>query len=351
MKRPKKVDSLIVGGGLIGLELLTKLEASGQKVFLIESSNELGGTSTNINLEEKSIKLNSLLWSKDESQSFTTLTLGKKGLTPFLGFGEKKINALEIAEDFTHENSRPIQSIPFNFDSVESFKTLTQATKVTLNQEGKHFCELNGKDNIEFEKLYWTAPMSELLKVLGKDSFAELKQKESKAKRFDGMTIQFEGDLELFKEHQNSKFILFGEDETPWMGALIEGDLLSFTTFYSHTLSQDHDFIRRHLKSLKRQVRKIFPDLYSEDQISLFSTDKLTLHNNVASLLNLSPKAQKELEPIEFMGSHKGHYPSPFHSKRAKIHSFDLREDSDSSSKVDSKTEAETEFSETQNLL
>jgi len=338
MKRPKKVDSLIVGGGLVGLNLLKKLEALGEKVFLIEKTSDLGGTCTNLDFENKTIKLSTLLWEKDESLELETFTLGKKGLTPFLGFGDKKSNVIEIAEDFINPHSKPLKSLDFNFESISAFKTLTQATKLTLDQEGQHFCELNGKDQIEFKNLYWTAATSELLKVTGKDSFIDLKQKNSKAKRFDGMTIQFEGDLDIFKDHTDSKFILFGEDETPWMGSLVEENLLTFTTFYPYTLSQDHDFIRRHLKSLKRQVRKIFPDLYTEDQISLFSTDKLTLHTNVGSLLNLGSKLVKELEPIHFLGSHKEHFPSPFASKMTSLSSIEKSID-------------EPELEETQTLL
>ena len=157
--------------------------------------------------------------------------------------------------------------------------------------------------------------MEELLKIAPKDHFIELRQKSNKAKHFDGMTLQFDGDFDQFKDHQNSKFILFGEDNTPWMGAIISNQVLTFSTFYTHTLSQDHDFIRRHLKSLKRQVKRIFPDLYTEDQINTFSTDRLTLHTSAASLLSLNSKMKKELEPIVFCGSHKDHYPKPFESK------------------------------------
>jgi hypothetical protein len=316
MKTPKKVDSLIVGGGLVGLRLLKKLKDQGEKVLLVEKTNDIGGTTATVNLDSNQIKLNSLIWMEDSEASIETFTLGKKGLTPFLGFGDYKGNILETAESFTKANSKPLRSIDLNLNDNEPFKTLTQVTKIIQqDQEGQNFCELNGKDFIQYNRVFWCASMDELLKVMPKDSLIELKQKASKAKKFDGMTLQFEGDLDQFKEHQNSKFILFGEDETPWMGAILEDQILTFTTFYSYTLSQDHDFIRRHLKSLKRQVRKIFPELYSEDQINTFSTDRLTLHTNVLNLLSLSTKAQKELAPLVFCGSHKEHYPKPFETK------------------------------------
>ena len=314
MKRPKKVDSLIVGGGLIGLKLLKELESQGKKVLLVEKTNDIGGSTSTFDNEQKSIRLNSLLWSTEEEANFETYTLGKKGITPFLGFGDYKGSALEIAEFFISSSSKIMKTINIDMTGDEPIKTLTQVTSM-IEQDDAKLCELNGKDLIQYQELYWCAPMEELLKVTPKDKFIDLKQKASKAKRFDGMTIQFEGDLDQFKDHQDSKLILFGEDHTPWMGAVIEDQVLTFTTFYSYTLSQDHDFIRRHLKSLKRQLRKIFPDLYSEDQINTFSTDRLTLHTSVASQLNLTTKAQKELLPVVFFGSHKEHFPKPFESK------------------------------------
>jgi len=323
MKRPKKVDSLIVGGGLIGLKLLKKLESSNEKVFLIEKTGDIGGTTTTIDEETRKAKLNTLIWLTDQNKNTETFTLGKKGVTPFLGFGDYKGNVLDVAESFTNTNSVPLESIDtelgIEIGENEPMKTLTQATKLIIDQDGQNFCELNGKDSIEFNTLYWTAPMDELLKLMPKESLNELKQKASKAKKFDGMTMQFDGDLDQFKDYQHAKFILFGEDDTPWMGSILEGQVLTFSTFYSYTLSQDHDFIRRHMKSLKRQVRKIFPNLYTEDQISMFSTDRLTLHSDVLSLLSLSTKTIKELKPIVFCGSHKAHFPSPFESKNDMI--------------------------------
>ena len=320
MKRPRKVDSLIVGGGLVGLKLLKQLESQGEKkIVLVEKASDIGGTTATFNSETNQIRLNSLIWMEDQKGgcSFESYTLGKKGLTPFLGFGDYKENCLEIAESFTDPMSKPLKSIDLNLSGNEPIKTLTQATRLTKDQRGQYFCELNGEHLIQYSKLYWCAPLDELLKITPKDSFIDLSQKLSKAKRFDGMTLQFEGCLDQFKDHQESKFILFGEEDKPWMGAVIGDQILTFTTFYSYILSQNHDFIRRHLKSLKKQVRKIFPHLYSEDQINMFSTDRLTLHTSVLSLLNLNLKAQKKLLPIIFCGSHKEHYPKPFESKYA----------------------------------
>ena len=158
-KKPKKVDSLIVGGGLVGLKLLKHLESakssekpsakssekpsSGspkQKVFLIEKTREIGGTTATFtfNGDRHQMKLNSLLWTEDHNSIFETFTLGKKGLTPFLGFGDYRSNTLDIAEAFTNPYSKPIKSLDLKLTGEEPLKTLTQATKLTFNPDHQH---------------------------------------------------------------------------------------------------------------------------------------------------------------------------------------------------------------------
>lgn len=337
MKKPKKVDSLIVGGGLIGLKLLKRLEAENKSVLLIEQSSNIGGSTFSFDKETSKCELHSLLWTTDDSKETETFTLGRKGLSPFLSFGSYNGDALSVAESFIQANSTPLKELDlsssqntdetFNFATNTNIKTLTQATELLKSTEGSLLCQLNGKDFIEYTDLHWTASLDQLLKLKAKDELIEIRQKLGKHKRFDGLTIQFSSTSdqssdrlsEQFKDHKDSKFILFGETDTPWMGALLNDNVLTFTSFFLSSKSQDHDFIRRHLKSLKRQVRKIFPDLYDEDQISVFSKDRLTVHTEVLSQMPFSAKTQSSLKPLLYYGSHKGHYPSPFESKEKMI--------------------------------
>jgi|GEM_PF-2101909 len=356
MKKPKKVDSLIVGGGLIGLKLLKKLEAENKTVLLIEKSSDLGGSTFSFDKETSKCELHSLLWTTEDTAQKETFTLGKKGLSPFLSFGSYNGDALPVAESFIQTNSAPVKTLDLsiNLESNKNIKTLAQATKLLKSNDGALLCELNGKDFVEYTDLHWTASLDELLKLKAKDELIEIRQKLGKHKRFDGLTIQFSSTSDQFKDHQDSKFILFGESDTPWMGALLNDTVLTFTSFFLSAQSQDHDFIRRHLKSLKRQVRKLFPDLYDEDQISIFSKDRLTTHTEVLSQMPFTTKTQNSLKPLTYYGSHKGHYPLPFESKEKMIFETsgsNTKKSSAENVKEDPQTSSVNESKELQNTL
>ena len=341
MKTPKNVDSIIVGAGLTGIKLYKELSQAGENVLLIEKSNDIGGSLAQFSSENDSISLSSVVWTVSDQEPLENVTLGKKGLMPFMGFGDKKIPTLDIVNTFLKPESHIMNSefltntLNLNSD-FKSSKTLThtQITKILRQNSNDskspqpfHFCELNGKDTLEFKKLFWTAPIQDFCDVLPKDEFSELKQKVKKAKNYDGLSIQFEVEPGQISEDiealQNKKIIILGEDDHPWVGALIkaktncENYSLTFTTFYDWSLSQDHDFIRKHLKSLKRQVRKLAPELYTEEHINAFSDDKITLHETVASNLKLTDKAGKikGLDNFFFVNSHKDFYPDPLESK------------------------------------
>lgn len=341
MKIPKTVDSIIVGAGLTGLKLFHELKNRGENALLIEKSNDIGGSLTQFFTENDSLSLSSIVWTTSDAEAKETVTLGKKGLIPFMGFGDKKIPTLDIINTFLKPESHVIDAeflaesleLKPNFESSRIL-THTQITKFLRNSptdskafQDFSFCELNGKDTVEFKNIYWTAPIQDFCDVLPKEEFSELKQKVKKAKSFDGLSIQFEVEPEVISEDiqvlENKKIIILGEEDHPWIGALIKSKTnnenlsLTFTTFYDWSLSQDHDFIRKHLKSLKRQVRKIAPELYSEEHINAFSDDKITLHGSVASNLKLTDKMGKVkgLNNFFFLNSHKDFYPDPLESK------------------------------------
>ena len=67
MKISKKLDALVVGGGLIGLKIFKDLIASGKNAALIEKSGELGGGLLSPQESENfHFSLDSLIWTESQ---------------------------------------------------------------------------------------------------------------------------------------------------------------------------------------------------------------------------------------------------------------------------------------------
>ncbi|MGH1467457.1 MAG: NAD(P)-binding protein [Bdellovibrionales bacterium] len=329
MKIPKKVEYLVVGGGLVGLSIFEKLQAEGKDSILIEKSGELGGSLMRPD-SEGAFSLESLIWTQEKNLNLfkydtkfsETLCIGKKGLMPFMGFGEEKVPALEAIDIFASNETQIVTSFQNPSLSENLIKRSFLHTQVTslskTSEDGDYnLFELNGKNFIEAEKIIWTAPVQELDEVLPKEEFGALRQKIKKSKHFDVITAKFEVSKEELGEFQNNKFIFMGEEQTPWLGCSITDNQMTFISFYDSALTSDHDFIRKHLKTLKRRLHKAFSEAFDEEITKGSSKEKITLHRSAISSFNPSKKdwCLKDLSNLYLLSSHKSFWPHPLEEK------------------------------------
>ncbi len=122
-----------------------------------------------------------------------------------------------------------------------------------------------------------------------------------------------------------------GEDETPWLGCAATESELTMISFYDSALSSDHDFIRKHLKTLKRRLCKAFPEVFTEDYTT---KEKITLHKSAVSNFNPSKKdwLLKELTNFYLLSSHKSFWPHPIEEKLKVLEVFQEHNQFESSS-------------------
>ncbi len=329
MKIPKKVEYLVVGGGLVGLSIFEKLQADGKEAILIEKSGELGGSLMRPNTEE-GFSLESLIWTQEKNLNLfkydtdfsETLCIGKKGLMPFMGFGEEKVPALEAIDIFASTETQIVTGLqnpvlPENLVKKSFLHTQITSISKTPESEIYNLFELNGKSFLEANNIIWTAPVQELDEILPKEEFGSLRQKIKKSKHFDVITAKFEVSKEEIGEFKNNKFIFMGEEQTPWLGCSTTDNQMTFISFYDSALTSDHDFIRKHLKTLKRRLHKAFPEAFDEEITKGSSKEKITLHRSAISSFNPSKKdwCLKELSNFYLLSSHKSFWPHPIEEK------------------------------------
>jgi predicted NAD/FAD-dependent oxidoreductase len=327
MKITKKVDALVIGGSLVGLNIFKNLLAEGKSVLLLEKSGSLGGSLFSPNVENQ-MTLDSLVWTTEKHDDLfdyehifkETLTLGKKGLMPFVGFGEQKIAALEAVDVFASDDTQISSQLKKDvFSELPENKILlhsqiTAMVKKAEEDETYSLFEINGKNYLEADEIYWTAPVQELEDILPKDTMSTFRQKIKKAKHFDALTARFEVSKEELKDFKDNKFIFMGEDQNPWMGCHTGDSYLTFVSYFDAQFSIDHDFIRKHLKTLKKQISKALPDLFDEEAEKGLSREKISLHR--AAISNFNPAKKdgriKELENFHLFASHKEFWPHAF---------------------------------------
>lgn len=334
MKLPKKVDYLIVGGGLVGLRILQNLEKENHNAFLIEKSGNIGGSLLKEN--KKDLTLDSLVWTKENYDFFTykndfseILTFGKKGLIPFVGFGDEKIECLEVLDSFTSPKTKITTHIKDSFFAYDESSKIALHSEITAihkkEEDSKLYtlAEINGKSLVEAENIIWTASVQDLEPILPKDqdTFARLRAKIKKEKVFDVMTAQFTLSEEELGDHANKGFVFMGEESCPWLGVHLGEDRFVFISYYNKNLSGDHDFLRKHLKHLKRSLHKAFPAIYDENFIKTHQGERLVLHN--AAISNFNPALKdlklKALPNFFLFSSHKTFWPEPLESKLAAL--------------------------------
>lgn len=325
MKVPKKVEYLVVGGGLVGLSIFKKLQADGKDAILIEKSGELGGSLMQKS-EDQTFSLESLIWTQEKNTDLfkyeaafgETLCIGKKGLMPFMGFGEEKVPALEVIDLFASNETQIVTGL--TEEKFTSNKTLlhTQITSLSKTSEESDYnlFEINGKTFIEASQVIWTVPIQELDEILPKEEFGPLRQKIKKSKHFDVITAKFEVAKEELGDFKDNKFIFMGEEQTPWLGCALSDNQFTFISFYDANLTGDHDYIRKHLKTLKRRLHKAFPEVFTEETKGL-SREKITLHRSAVSSFSPAKKdwCLKDLSNFYLLSSHKSFWPHPIEEK------------------------------------
>ncbi len=298
MKVPNKVEYLVVGGGLVGLSVFKKLQTKGKDSILIESSGELGGSLMREG-EENFFSLESLIWTQEknldlfkyDTEFLETLCSGKKGLIPFIGFGDKKISTIDLIDIFTSKKTYIVTGIKKNSFSTQNVKNIFLHSQITAlfktsKDSNYNLLELNGKTRIQVEHVIWTAPVQELNDILPeKDFFNDFRKKIKKSKDFDVITAKFKIAKEKLGDFQNNKFIFMGEEQAPWMGCALSNSEMTFISFYDSVLSSDHDFIRKHLKLLKRHIQKTLPNPFTKE-ISKKTKEKISLHRSAMSSFN-----------------------------------------------------------------
>lgn len=326
MKVKNNSDYVVVGGGLIGLLLYKKLQDSGQSVILLEKQGKVGGSL----LEEGSQQEFSFkvpLWTNNIFPSvfeYSTLegpilTLGKNGATPFVGFGDQKIEALDAVNLFSEGKLHLPQTLKVDGDFLQSNGIYCHSEVLKISRSENHEIKINvnGKQDITTKNLIWTCSAQNLDQSIAPGELDKTKQKIKKAKFYDCILLETPR-LEI-SEVENTRYLFFGENQPTWIGSSFNSpDKMTWACFMDQRSSADHDVVRKALKALEKCIKKVSPE--SETKLS---REKISFIGSSLSELNFLNKNYqlKDWPNLFFLGSSKNTWPSPLEGKLSAIES------------------------------
>lgn len=338
-KIKKSYDCIVFGGGLSGLISAQILIKKNKNFLVIEPSDKLGGRLSGWSIENQILPSNLNLYSKNEQNlklfswledtlsesildgDFQTQTFHFQdgGFKHFNGFGDKNPQALDQLNKFCFDFEKiKIKTMPQ--DWISKLSTNLSEDQVLLNSEitkinfidGKAASlEINGKTEVMFNELVWTAAPQKLLDVIPHEHLGASEAK--KLKKLTGVydavilnishkNLDLQPNLETSKEvfdsiqSQNSVFCLYGSslEFEPLVGFMTP-QYSCWMSLIDAEKSQDHEHLTKIIKNMKRQIKRAFPPFFESSDfkekiiLSESSYGQLLLKETEAGFLKMAP--------------------------------------------------------------
>jgi protoporphyrinogen oxidase len=301
MSYPKKTITAIIGGGLTGLTLAALFEKQGEDYLLFESQGEFGGLAKG-QLEQgvwldyglksmpvgEDISTNPLIALKKtlnlkiqiESWTEGPQTLDKRGLVPFMGFGESKArNLIEELSYFTQSPRLLISGGWRNLteallNQIPTEKRITRAIVTKFDLQDDQVCgiQINGETTIEVKRVVMTLPPNELKNFLSfQQILPKLALKIAKTSPWTAVSL----DIAHLEKITDAKSMFIFRDATD-LDCYVVGQFVtnadpsrdvgglqisSWLSLIDSETSLDDELVSKVIKTMKKNIKKAFPQL------------------------------------------------------------------------------------------
>ncbi|MBK9293804.1 MAG: NAD(P)-binding protein [Oligoflexia bacterium] len=279
-----KTDFLILGGGLSGLISAAYLERANKNYILIEAQDELGGTDYGLKcvpahsdiLENPLIKLK-----RDLNLNFNIQTLlnpplifqNKTGFSDFTGFAVNNKNRalldelsyytqsprLLVSNGWKTLNDELLKIIP-----TQKIKTKSVVTSLNFNHGKLESVTINGETQIQANTFAYALPLTSAKALLGKEALsAKFLQKFDRMQKFTVLSVDFASKKSHFTK---DNLLVFNDEDFFMIGQFNSenSELSSWLSLIDSELAQDEEAVSKTLKTMKKHIKKAFPNLIEE---------------------------------------------------------------------------------------
>lgn len=288
-------DYAVIGGGLTGLAVATRLSRETPDVALIESTESLGGVNRPVNFptglmnnglrslpatpltQSALLFLESLLGLKliQGEDEIPAVTYEAGGLREFVGFGEQSPDFYDLIAPMTAARRLNWSLEPSTWPSLlqEKFAgtilPLSHVTRFHFEGEAVTHVTVNGAKTLKARNFIYAGPVRSLATLLPPEAMsARTKQKLAKNLYWTALCLDLcHGQVQT---ESSALHILNGttQDEIgPCVGRFlpaveIEGKLLQssqWLTFLDEEVTEDSELVAGALKKIKRQLKRAYP--------------------------------------------------------------------------------------------
>jgi phytoene dehydrogenase-like protein len=303
-KHHQKNSTVIIGGGLAGLTLAALLEDAGHDYLLLEGQTEFGGLAKG--QQEQGVWLdygmktipsgaeisaNPLLVLKKklnfdfqiESWTDSPQTLDKKGLVPFMGFGETKVR--DLVDELSYFTSSPRLLVSGGWAKltdcllarIPESKRLTRAivSRIDIDDRRVTAVHINGESMIETDRVISTLAPAHLKSLVAVGKLpVKLALKLSKISPWTALSLDIatgtrETDAKnifILKDAVEDDFYILGHfvsnaDPSRNVSGL---QISSWLTLIDAEKAIDDEFVSKAIKTMKKNIKRVFPKLAEE---------------------------------------------------------------------------------------
>lgn len=311
-------DYVVVGSGLTGLIIATRLSQETEKVLLLESSDQVGGWLGRSHLPffpatESSIRslenLENLIGMKIVGDTVESIpvTFDSGEFKPFMGFGDKTPEfydemAYYCAPQALQLKLNPsewIAQLQKNFKGTIATKSIVTRFQVENSQVQNVL--INGTKKVHGRNFIFCGDIKDLERLIPHDfNGPKVRTKISKTKTWSRVTLVIDHKLTVTDSDQLHILIGTAQDEVVTCVGRFENQQSLWTTFVSDEEAEDPEITAQALKRIKRQIKRAYPDSFPEG----FS-EKIVVQSGFGGHFDLKLNANQTWTDLEnlWMGS------------------------------------------------
>jgi hypothetical protein len=275
-------DYVVIGSGLAGLSIATKLSQETSKVLLLDSADMIGGWLKKPHLAavpNSNSAESALLFLEDltnikiasEVSEMQPLTFDEGQLKNFLGFGEKTPDFYEeIAYycsskyfDLKAEPAVWLQRLEENFKGT--FLPRSIVTKFVVENGRVQHLLVNGTKKVVGQNYIYCGEIKSLNRLIPQDFVpSKMQTKISKTKTWTRATLQIEHEAPVTSSSAFHVLIGTSQEEIVTCVGQFHGTKSTWMTFVSDEEAEDAEITGQALKRIKRQIKRAYPDSLNE---------------------------------------------------------------------------------------
>jgi hypothetical protein len=282
-------DYVVIGSGLTGLSIASRLSQETEKVLLVDAAEVAGGWLRKPHLAAMPAipaAQKGLLFLEDLTGIKITgditenppITFEDGGFKNFMGFGEKTPEFYEemayyCSTEYYSLKAPPaiwIEKLLENFKGT--FAPRSIVTKFVVENSKIQHVLVNGTKKIQAHNFIYCGDVKSLNRLIPSDFISNKTQtKISKTKTWTRATLQIDHEASVTENPAFHILIGTSQEEIVTCIGKFDGSVSTWMTFVPDEEAEDAEIIGQALKKIKRQIKRAYPDSLNDKTLEIIS--------------------------------------------------------------------------------